>query len=438
MTSSPERSSLLNLYQNVVCAGVLQYLETQAGQKRKRGVYSTQVVLWLMMLQSLQGRPTLASGVQLLLQGAAGPLLFPCRRVRQRRISCRTGGYCQARQKLPKLLCKQVSQEIVERLREVLGPAEPGPSVFVLDGSSLELEHSPPLAKLYPPAQNQHGQGHWPIVRIAVAHDAATGLAQPPHWGPMYGPQAVSEQELAQRAMLSLPPGAVVLGDRNFGIFSMAYAARQRRLTVILRLTDVRAGKLAGPISQPGAYDVLWQASRWDRGEHPVQATVPGRLIAARVGRGKSRQWLYLFTTSPLSAEQIVKLYSQRWSIETDLRSLKRTVQLHHIQAKTEDMMEKQLLLAVSAYNLVRAVMCMAARRNRIDPRQLSFTHVLNVVDYAWPRLISSTKQQHDREFLRVLDLAAQCTLPKRLRFRSFPRAQWRRGGPKVFRKAEN
>lgn len=437
--TSPDWSSLLKLYQQIVCAGVLQYLETQTGKKPKRGVYCTQVVLWLMMLQSLQGRPTLASGVQLLLEGAAGPLLLPCRRVLRKRISCRTGGYCQARQKLPALLCRQVSQEIVERLRETLGRDGSGPNVFVLDGTSLELEHSPQLLQRYPPAQNQHGRSHWPVLRVVVAHDAATGLAQPPHWGPMFGPEAVSEQELAQQAMLSLPANCVVLGDRNFGIFSMAYAAQQRGLSVIFRLTDVRARKLAGPISQAGAHDIRWEASRWDRGDHPAQATVSGRLVAARVGRGKSQQWLYLFTTSQLPVKEIVDLYGQRWNIETDLRSLKRTVQLHHIHAKSEDMMEKQLLMAVSAYNLVRAVMCMAARRNRIDPRQLSFPHVLNVVDYAWHKLIAAdSKRQHDREFVRVLDLAAQCTLPKRLKHRSFPRFQWRSAGTTRFRKAEN
>src|ERR1700693_1642906 len=124
--NSPEWSSLLQLYQQTVCRGVLPYLERQTGGKRKRGIYSTQVVLWLMMRQSLQGRRTLASGVQLLLEGAAQPLLSRCRRVRRKRISCRTGGYCQARQALPKLVCRQVSQEIVERLREVLNSTPPG------------------------------------------------------------------------------------------------------------------------------------------------------------------------------------------------------------------------------------------------------------------------------------------------------------------------
>jgi hypothetical protein len=440
--TSPERSSLLKLYQHVIYRSVLQYLEADQGRKSKRGIYSPAVVLWLMMLQRLQGRGTLASGVQLLLQGAAKPLLSPCRRVRRRRISCRTGGYCQARQKLSRKWLRQVSQEIIERLREVLQLAGEVP-VFVVDGSTLELEQSRSLARQYPPSQNQHGRGHWPSLRVVVMHDVHTGMAQPPCWGPANGPQAVSEQALAQTAMASVPLPSVVVGDRNFGVFSMAYAAHQRGVTVVLRLTEVRARKLAGAnLGSSGEQAIVWKASRWDRISHPnlpSEAAVAGRLIAERVGRGKSKAWLYLFTTSALPAREVEALYGRRWNIETDLRSLKRTVQLHHIAAKSEDMMEKELLAAVSAYNLVRAVMCMAARRSRLDPRRLSFTQVLNVVDYAWHNLIAApTRKQHDQEFRRVLDLAAQCTLPQRSKHRSYPRLQWRRGGPRSFRKAEN
>lgn len=433
MISPEELPGLLELYQQVVCSGVLQYFQKRTHRPIKRGVYSAAVVIWLMMLQRLQGRGTLASAVQLLLQGAADPLLTECRRVRQKRISGRTGGYCQARQKLPTLLCEQVSQEIVERLREVLnsGPQNGPRNVFVLDGSSLELEHSGQLLQRYPPATNQHGRCHWPALRVVVLHDAATGLAQVPSWGPMFGPEAVSEQYLAEQAMDSLPVNSVILGDRNFGVFSIAYAAQQRSQGVVLRLTDARARKLAGSISQPGEYRVRWEVSRWDGGKHrqfPDDVAVDGRVLAARVGRGQSKQWLFLFTTLELPAGELVELYGRRWNIETDLRSLKRTVRLHHIQAKSEEMMEKEILLAVSAYNLVRAVMCMAARRSCIDPRQLSFTQVLNVVEAAWPKLLSATtKQQHGQQFFRVLELAAQCTLPIRSKPRSYPRRLWRR-----------
>jgi len=436
--TSPDWSNLLDLYQATVCRGVLEYLEQQMGRKTRRGVYGAAVVLWLMMLQRLQGRTTLASAVQLRVHGAAGTLAADCRRVRQGRISSRTGGYCRARQKLPALLCQQVSQEMVERLRALLVPA--GEAVtFVLDGSSLELEHNRALVTKYPPGRNHHGAGHWPMLRIVVAHDVETGLAQQPCWGPMYGTGAVSEQRLAEAVMDSLPTGSRVIGDRNFGVFSVAWAAQQRGLAVIVRLTDVRAKKIAGAISVAGSYDVVWKTSRWDRTHHahlPERACVAGRLVAAQVGRGKSKQWLYLFTTSPLSAAQVVALYGQRWNIETDLRSLKRTVHLHHLQAHSQEMLEKELRMAISAYNLVRAVMCMAARRNGLDPRQLSFTHVLNVVDYAWPKLVQGSHSQQDQEFLNVLDRATQGRLPQRSKHRSFPRTQWRRGGMVQFRKA--
>jgi len=434
--------SILHLYQQVVTVGLLQYLQRQSGMKVRRGIYSPRVVLWLMILQRLHAGATLDSAVQLLIQGAAGNLLDRCERVRRQRISGRTGGYCQARRKLPKLLCRQVTEEIIEQLRQVLNrDATSQRNVFLLDGSSVELEHCPEILRDYPTAENQYGKSHWPVLRMVVAHDVDTGLAQPPQWGPMYGAEAVSEQELAEKVMAQLPAGATVLGDRNFGVFWVAHTAQQRGLHSLLRLTAVRAQKLAGRISEAGEHTVVWKASRFDGGKRrkfDIDSAVTGRLIAARIGQGKSKQWLFLFTTLGLPAEEIVALYGHRWNIETDLRSLKRTVRLHHISVKSPDMLENELLMAASAYNFVRAVMCMAARRHRIDPRQLSFAGVLNVVNYAWPKLIASpTRTDHDREFLRVLDLAAQCTLPKRSKRRSYPRSVWRRQNDFPRRKQE-
>jgi hypothetical protein len=395
--------------------------------------------MWLMMLQTLHRGGTLVQAVQLLRQGAARPLLERCRRVSRRRISGCTGGYCQARQKLSKLVCRQVSQEILERLRQMLNPGGL-PPVLVLDGTSLELEHSQSLRKHYPPAQNQHGRGHWPVLRVVVMHEASTGLAHLPCWGPMYGAAAVSEQALAEKALAAAPPEALIIADRNFGVFSIAYAAQQRHLQVVVRLTQPRAHKLAGPICQTGGQEVIWHPSPVERRKHrlPEDAMVRGRLIAAQLGRGKSKQWLYLFTTSPRTDSEVVALYGQRWNIETDLRDLKQTVQLHHIRARSVDVLEKHLWMAISAYNLVRGVMGLAARRSRLDPRQLSFTQVLTLVDCTWHRLVNApTAQQHDREFIRLLRLAAQCRLPRRRKRRAYPREQWHRGGERRFRRAE-
>jgi hypothetical protein len=422
---------VFSLYQRCISSGVVEYLQKQTGVKVRRSIYTVPVVIWLMILQRLQPGGTLATGVEALLGGAADSLLSRCGRARQKRISRRTGGYSHARQRLPKLLCRQVTGELILRLREMLNPAG-GRTSYVLDGSSLELEASPSLRKIYPPGENQHGQAHWPVLRIVVLHELETGLAEEPHWGAMYGAGAVSEQSLAEKAMDALPTGSVLVGDRNFGVFSIAWQAHQRGLDAVIRLTGERARKLTGePISTEGERMVRWTPSRFDarrQGGMPPEAVVEGRLIALRIGKGQSKEWLYLFTTLTVAREEVLSLYGKRWQIETDLRSLKRTVRLHHVSARKESMMEKELLTAVAAYNLVRSVMALAARRHNLSPRQLSFTFVLNVVNASWHRLQTApTATAYQREVMNLLDVAAQGTHPKRTRPRASPRAVWHR-----------
>ena len=427
---------LVDLYRRIVVEGTLASSDLHlTSRKRKRGIYTASVVLWLMILQRLHPRGTLSTAVSQLACGRAGLLLADCKRVRENRISTATGAYCRARMRFPKSMAEHVTGDIVERLREQLAAPWPGldAPVFVLDGSSLRLRHSRELLKAFPAGANQHGPGHWPILLVVVLHEVQTGLAQRPCWGPMYGPRAVSEQALAEEAMKQLPPGAAVIADRNFGIFSIAWAARQQSHPVVVRLTAARACRLmGGPIAKAGQWAVTWKPTRWDQARQygwPEEAGLDGRLVAARVGRGKSKQWLYLFTTLPLPAEQIVAMYGERWNVETDLRALKQTVRLSEIQANSVDMMEKELLLAVSAYNLVRAVMCLAARQARIEPRQLSFTRVLDLVNWSWPHLLeASARGRHDQEFNRILTAATACKLPQRKKHRSYPRATWNHG----------
>lgn len=436
MASAFTSAAILELYGRVaISSGLLAEIEARYGAHRRRGIYTVAVVLWLMIWQRLQPRATLSRAVRELVQGPGRQLLAPCKRVREGHISAAAGGYCQAVKKMPKLVSEHVTRELVERLSREISEPWPGLAgpVFLFDGSSLRLPHTRKLARAYPPASNQHGQSHTPIVRIVVMHDVSSGLALYPQWGPMYGERAVSEQGLATAAMEQLPAGAVLLADRNFGVFSIAWEASQRKHPVVVRLTKTRAEKLLGrPIAQEGDYTVTWKASRWDKPQAapwPAGAQLTGRLLAFRVGRGKSQQWLYLFTTLDLGAEAVVALYGQRWNIETDLRSLKHTVHLQQLSSRSSDGMEKELLAAVCAYNLVRAVMCLAARRAGIPPRRLSFTQVLDVVNCAWPRLVTAGSQaEHDAEFERVLDWAAACKLPNRRKRRSYPRAVWGSG----------
>jgi hypothetical protein len=433
MASPASSLALLGLFERLIPVSFLQDLIPETGAGSGQGIYSFAVVIWLMIVQRLDAKGTLSSALQQLLQNRPGTLLPDCKRVREGNISPHPGAYCQARQHLPTLVAKQVSDHILAQLLTELPACPVGCQypVFLLDGSCLELAHTKELASAYPPAENQYGSAHWPMLRIAVMHNLANGLALRPSWGPMSGPHAVSEQALAEELMDRLPQGAVLVGDRNFGVFSIAHAASAKSLPVVLRLTQKRFQKIArgtavGSQDQP----VTWLASREDRRAHPhlpPHAAVAGRLLVAQMQSGSVTELLYLFTTLTLPAQQILELYRCRWNIETDLRSLKTTIRLQHIRAKTTGMVEKELLLAFTAYNMVRAVMGWAATEVGISPRALSFSHVQDVVQAALPVLAAAhSPEQYAFRFQRMLNHAARCKLPKRSQRRAFPRLVWR------------
>jgi hypothetical protein len=304
------------------------------------------VILWLLVVQRLHGGAPLESAVLELLRGLPADFWpHPCKRIqdwRQRRgsPSSNTGAYNQARQALPLSIVQQSCDRIFQQLVAGSSPQE-AERVFLLDGSSIRMAHTPALRKSYPPGSNQYREGHWPLLRVLVAHELRTGLAMRPEWGPMHGPDAVSEQCLLERALGRLPSGSKVIADRNFGVFSVAYAMAQSHHGMLLRLTEVRARRLAGGSLRDGTdRRITWEASRDDRKRHPelpAGACVTGRLIVRQVqpDNGARPFLLAVFTSLEIAEEEILALYGQRWNIETDLRTLKSTLRLDQLTCWT-------------------------------------------------------------------------------------------------------
>jgi hypothetical protein len=449
MTSPDSVDPILfeRMLQTAASTSAIDELCREHGWKVRRGIYSLVVVIWLMIYQRLNSKRTLSSAVQFLVRHADHWQEQPQvgKRVRERRISTRTGAYCQARHKMPTLVassvCDHIFAQLQVQMREQL-PDVPQP-VFVIDGTTLRLPHERRLVRAFPPGRNQHGDNHWPTMLLVAFHDVHTGLATRPSWGAMYGPRAVGEQALAQEALQRLPADAVVLGDGNFGIFAFAYGVQQTQRPMLLRLTAARAQKVLGGngLRPARRRKVEWEASSWECQAHPglpAGAVVKGWVVAygnpARQG-----EVLYFFTTLDLKPRRILALYKLRWNIETDLRSLKRTVGLHQVTSKTKAMVEKDVLMAVSAYNMVRAVMYLAASGAGLSPRQLSFSAAQDAVMAAWPYLqrAHSQAEWHD-ELQRLLQVVEQTKLPQRSHQRSYPREIWGRGGHFPFRRSPN
>jgi hypothetical protein len=114
--------------------------------------------------------------------GNGWDVLEPCKRVRDKSISANTGAYSQARPRIPVEAARRVAQHTFEYRYAAAGLKADslGDRLFLLDGSSIRLEPTAALLKVYGPGKNQHGDSHWPVMRVAVMHHVTTGLALAP------------------------------------------------------------------------------------------------------------------------------------------------------------------------------------------------------------------------------------------------------------------
>ena len=454
------RADVLTLYLQLLTGEFMEQQLRQAKVRQNNRLYNPLVVVWLMVFQRFHSNVSMERAAVTMAHGL--PAAFwprPCKRRKEDQVSSKDGSYSTARQELPLSVVEQSANRVLEGLLEQTGGAAPvfGRRALFVDGTSLRTPHRTELNQKFPPSSNQHGESHWPIVKMLVAHDLETGLAMHPvmcfqllhQWGAMSGSKAVSEQALFEKLLREgVPAGAILVGDINFGVFSVAYAADQRKHPVVLRMQPQRARALLGePLVDGIDREVEWQPSKDERKSHPelpADACVRGRLLVTLVqpDNGAEAFLLALFTTlssAEASREALMQVYGKRWNIEVDLRTLKSLLQLEQLTSTTPDMVAKEIHAAMITYNLVRAVMYAAAAQEGIAPRSYSFTGVRDVMEHFQP-FIAAAKTPEEAQALtdKMMRCVRQKKLRKRKRGRSYPRAVW--GRPRTFpsRKSES
>lgn len=248
----------------------------------------------------------------------------------------------------------------------------------------------------------------------------------------MYGEQAVSETALVRTLFVQLPPDGIVMADAGFGIFAVAWDARETQRDFVFRLTESRFAALRRQATivargeQWTTYSHTWRPSRSDRRKHPDLPAEAALEVQLHEIRLHDELTLYLVTSLPHSAEALAELYRQRSHIEIDLRNLKVVLNTERILSRRVDMFHKELLTSLVAYNLVTQFRRQAAALRNLAPRRLSFKQVWTTFNiFLW----SSSQPNAPRwraQYTRALTIAARDTLPNRSD-RSFPREAYSR-----------
>jgi len=277
------------------------------------------------------------------------------------------------------------------------------------------------IPKDFPPHRpgNCKKPPYWCLARVVGLLCWATGVVLDTAMDSLQtSEQALSLQLLARRSW----QGWLVAADRNFGVYFIARAWASAQAHVLLRLTAARARRLArsAGLKLKAGLDtpINWEPTRHDQCPEGLTRTpVAGRLLALHLcPRGYRPFTLYLFTTlgdpQAYPAAELARIYGLRWKIELCFRYIKAQMDLGFLECRSAEMVRKEWLAGLIAYNLIRWTMGAAAALNKVPVSSLSFCRARELL-LGWC-LRTGHRGASLRSWKRLLTRISKARLPKR------------------------
>ena len=248
-----------------------------------------------------------------------------------------------------------------------------GRLVCAVDGTMLCCPDTAANLTVYRRGGGNHGGTGYPMLRLLalVACGPRTIIAA------TFGTDQVGEPGYARNLLGEMRPGMIVLADRNFGTAPMVAAVADTGAELLLR---VKAGRRM-PVCRR-LPDGSW-ISRMGR----VEVRVIRAEITITTSAGRRSEVYQLVTTlldpDPVTghpAHEIIKLYHERWEIETAYFELKSTIQDGRVlRARTPDGVAQEVYALLTTYQALRiAISDATLDQPDLDPDRGSFTVALN------------------------------------------------------------
>ena len=392
-------------------------------------VYTTSVVLWMLVFQRMHGGASLEAAVKKFI--LTKPDFCPDnKRIRDRTLSASTAAYSAGRKRTKLEVARWLANTVSQSIIDASPPSLRGMRAFLVDGTTISLPPTPQLQKMFPPATNQHGEGVWPIVNLVVAHELESGAALIPVIGPMYGPKAISETAMIGQCVQQFPEKSIGIADAGFGIFFVAHTIHDEGHEFLLRMTKTRFNSLrhqATLIAEgigSRTYRHRWVPSAKERRKYPNLRSNTHLEVLLHEVEISAELTLYLVTSLTDSATDVATLYGKRFEIEVEIRDVKVTLDIENIRATSVEMFDKELMTSIVSYNLLIQFRRQAAQLAGLKPKQLSFTKVWNTYQIFLLNAMFTEPEKWRESYRTALYYAMRDKLPNRPG-RHFPRVAY-------------
>ena len=284
--------------------------------------------------------------------------------------------YCQARMRLSLRLLRRLLRWTFEQANA--GERSIGPRVWVVDCTSFSMPDTPALRQEFDlPRGRGCKQGvSYPIAKVMALLDLGSGCFTRLIPGPLYRHEASGVVRLHRQ----LQKGDILLGDRAFCSFVHMALLSLRQVHACFRLHQRRhSGQGGGERWHRPKQRPAWMSAAQFRS---LPKWLDLRIVRYTVRRKGYRTRHLAIATTLLDEqlwpqEKIAELYGQRWQIETCFDHLKTTMGMSVLKCQTVAGVQRELLMYLIAYNLIRLAMLRFARTHEQNADRVSFVDAL-------------------------------------------------------------
>lgn len=353
-----------------------------------------------------------------------------------------TGGYCKARKRLDISNLRAILQETTQRIPFIPDKAHMnGRRVIVVDGTGVSMPDTEENQRVWPQQSSQKAGCGFPQARICACFCLQTGILLSHE----VGNKKSHELPLLRKQKDTFKAGDIFLGDKGFCSYLDLSTFKKRGIDSIITLARRK------PISEAESVKVLGENDRLIEWKKPVRSKassysleewekLPKRLLLRQIKvivneSGFRVTSFYIVTTlldpEVYPASDIADLYFQRWDVELFFRDIKTTMDMDVLRCKSADMVRKEIIMHLIAYNCIRGLMVESAEKKGVGVRRVSFKGSIQALRQWEPHLNQANIDRS--ELCRLIGLLYESIAGKIIPYRpgrSEPRAVKRRPKP--------
>ena len=406
---------LKDLFGACLPANVLR-IDKQAGGKganSREAILTPAVTFWGFLSQVLSPGSSCRE--------ALAKIQVLCASQKQKAPSSDTSVYCKARRRLEMKDLQSIQQHSAQRLEANTpsGDLWKERRTLLADATTVSMPDTPENQECWPQSSNQAEGCGFPSMTMvglfSLASSALMGVAK--------STLNANESGLLYKLKELFRSGDVLVGDRIYCSYVNINWLLALGVDVVFRKNQSRNSekcrtKTLGhndrlvywkkPLSRPahaGLTRQLWET---------LVQTICVREISFRVEqKGFRSRELTIITTllDPVQypAEELAELYLKRWRIELWFDDIKTSMQMDVLRCRKPKMIEKELVMHLIAYNMVRLVMQAAALNHGQAPESMSFKGTVDrIKQWAWSIIFAHSANQRQQMYDKLLESIAE------------------------------